>query len=55
MARKCAACLLSSLLLAFTGDLAAQTVRTGSITGTATDESGAAVAGVSVIVTSPAS
>jgi hypothetical protein len=42
------------LALAFSSSLSAQTVRTGSISGTVSDESGAALPGVNVMVTSPA-
>ena len=44
----------ASLVLALSSSLTAQTVRTGSIVGTVTDESKSALPGVTVTVTSPA-
>src|SRR3982750_4542020 len=48
------ACLVACLVLALSSPIAAQTVRTGSIVGTITDESKSALPGVAVTVTSPA-
>src|SRR5262249_21010454 len=54
MSRKTVACLFASCALALGSTLAAQTVCTGSIVGTITDESKSALPGVTVTVTSPA-
>src|SRR5713226_3202760 len=53
MANRAAACVFVLLALALSASVAAQTVRTGSITGTVTDESKAALPGVTITVTSP--
>ena len=54
MANRANLCLFVLLAFAASPRLAAQTVRTGSITGTVTDESKAALPGVTVTVTSSA-
>src|SRR5438046_7147541 len=54
MAKRVFICAGILLALAFVSNAAAQTVRTGSITGTVSDESKAALPGVNVSVTGPA-
>src|ERR1700723_1382206 len=57
MPRRAMACLCLVFVFFVLGpglEVAAQTVRTGSITGTVKDESGATLPGVTVTVTSPA-
>jgi Carboxypeptidase regulatory-like domain len=54
MSRRAVACLLASLVVVLNSGLAAQTVRTGSITGTITDQNKSGLPGVTVTVTSPA-
>ena len=54
MANRANLCLFVLLAFAANPCVAAQTIRTGSITGTVTDESKAALPGVTVTVTSSA-
>ncbi|HEY7170608.1 MAG TPA: carboxypeptidase regulatory-like domain-containing protein [Vicinamibacterales bacterium] len=54
MPRKAVGFAFAPLILALGSTLAAQTVRTGSIVGTITDESKSALPGVTITVTSPA-
>ena len=54
MSRRAVACLFASLVVVLSSGLAAQTVRTGSITGTITDQNKSGLPGVTVTVTSPA-